>query len=360
MIESNLVDFKSLEQDPTGKRKNELIKGVASLFAVACDRCTLEQIEIYDDVLVRLAGMVETEARAIAAEKLSPLRRAPENIIRVLAQDDAIAVAGPVLTRSPVLTEKDLVAIAEAMGDGHLEAIAGRTCLSEQLSDVVVRRGSEGVRRVVAANSGARLGDDALNRLVEQALGDRETAESLGERGDTPDTVIQRLCREAAEDVRQALQARGVKVADIRVGDAARVAGERMGNTYWIGQYDFETAWERTLSRGGRRTVTEQSLTIAAVEDRFADAVAQFAVLADLHIEETKHFLVRTDTEPFLVIAKAIGLRFGTVQALLKTGPWRHRLSQEQRHEALNRFMEIDPRMAKARMDAWQGTRLAG
>jgi hypothetical protein len=358
MIESNLVDFKSLEQDPSSHRKNELLKGVASLFAVASDRCTLEQIEIYDDVLVRLSAMVEVEARAIAAEKIAPLRRAPERIVRLFAADDAIVVAGPVLTRSPVLKEHELIALAEDRGPHHLAAIARRTNLSEHLSAVVVRRGDADIRRIVAANHGAMLGDEALTLLVDQAMADAVTAEALGDRSDTPEDVIRRLVREGAEDVRRSLEARGVNVSELRVGEAARQAGERMGNAYWLGQYDFETAWERALHRAG--TVSEQMLCLCAAEDRFADAVATFALLADLHIEETKHWLVRTDTEPFLIIAKALGLRFSTVQALLKAGPWRHRLTQEQRRDALNRFNEIDSRLARSRMATWRDTRMAG
>jgi hypothetical protein len=357
MIESNIVDFKSLENDPSSYRKNELLKGVATLFAVACERCTLEQIEIYDDVLVRLSEMVEIEARAIAAEKLAPLRRAPERIIRLLAQDDAIEVAGPVLTRSPVLKENDLIAIAELRGASHLSAIARRTNLSEQLSLVVVRRGDAEVRRLVAGNHGARLGDEAFMLLVEQALNDPATAEALGERPDTPEALIDRLVREAAADVRAALAARGVKVTDLHVGAAAQQASERMGNAYWLGQYDFETAWERALSRGG--AVSEQTLCLYAAEDRFADVVAAFSLMADLHVDETKHWLVRTDTEPFLLMAKAMGLRFTTVQAMLKTGPWRHRLTQDQRRDALIAFQSIDPRIARARTAAWCGGRMA-
>jgi uncharacterized protein (DUF2336 family) len=360
MIETNLVDFKSLEQDPTGQRRRELLKGVASLFAVACDRCTLEQIEIYDDVLVRLSEMVEAEARAAAAEKLAPLRRAPERIVRLFAQDEAIIVAGPVLTRSPVLKEGDLIAVAEARGTAHLGAIARRTNLSEQLSEVVVLRGDDEVRRAVAANPGARLGEGALERLVQQAMTDRTLAESLGERADTPDAVIQALVREAADEVRRVLQGRGLKAAEGRVDEAARHAGERMSNDYWIGLYDFETAWERAWSRGGASQVSEATLCRLAAEDRFADVVAAFAILADLHIEETKHWLVRTDTEPFLIIARALDLRFSTVQSLLMTGPWRHRLGQDQRRAALARFLEIDDRVARARISAWRQTRLAG
>jgi hypothetical protein len=358
MIESNLVDFKSLESDPSSHRKNELLKGVATLFAVACDRCSLEQIEIYDDVLVRLSAMVEVEARAIAAEKLSPLRRAPERIIRLLAADDAIEVAGPVLTRSPVLKENDLITLAEVHGNAHLAAIARRTNLSEQLSSVVVRRGDAEVRLLVAGNHGARLGDDALRVLIDQAMSDPATAEALGDRPDTPEELVDRLVREAAEDVRRALRARGVKVSDLHVGEAARQASERMGNAYWLGQYDFETAWERATSRGG--AIPEHTLCLLATEDRFADVVAAFSLMAGLHIDETKHWLVRTDTEPFLLMAKAIGLRFTTVQAMLKTGPWRHRLTQDDRRDAMIAFQSIDPRIARARTAAWCGGRMAG
>lgn len=359
MIETNLVDFKSLEQDPSSHRKNELLKGVAALFAVACDRCSLEQIEIYDDVLVRLSHMVETEARAVAAEKLASLRRAPERIIRLLASDEAIQVAAPVLTRSPVLNEADLIALAEVKHASHLEAIARRPMLSEQLTEVVVRRGDLSVRRVVAANHGAVLGDAALSELVKSAMADAALAEALGDRPDTPDAVIHRLVGEAAADVRRALEGRGMRAAAARVDEAARAAGDRMSNAYWLAQYDFETAWERALSRG-RRSVSEATLAQFAHEDRFADVAAAFTILADLDIEESKHWLVRTDTEPFLVIAKAMDLRFATVQALLKTGPWRHRLTQDQRRDALNRYNAIDGRAARARLTAWRETRMAG
>jgi uncharacterized protein (DUF2336 family) len=358
MIETNLVDFKSLEQDPTGTRRNELLKGVAALFAVACDRCTLEQIEIYDDVLVRLSELASTEARSSASAKLAPLRRAPERIVRFLANDESIGVAGPMLAKSPVLTEADLVNLARTRGSGHLTAIAQRSYLSEQLSDVVVSRGDMGVRRVVAAHHGAMLGDAALAELSRQAMTDVVLATSLGQRPDTPDNVIDALMTEAADEVRSVLSERSLRATEQRVDTGTRHTGERMSNEYWLGLYDFESAWERAHCRGWR-AATEQALCQYAAEDRFADVVAVFALLGDLDIEETKHWLVRTDTEPFLIIAKSMELRFSTVQALLSTGPWRHRLSEDQRSKALYRFKEIESRAARGRMTAWRETRMA-
>ncbi len=280
MIETHLVDFKSLALDPSATRRNELMKGVASLFAFASERCTLEQIEIYDEVLGRLSDMVETEARAFAAEKLAPLRRAPEGVVRRLANDDAIEVASPILAKSPVLTDRDLVAVAERKGNAHLTAIAQRQNLSEIVTDVVVRRGDAEVKRTVAGNPGARIGTDSLEILVRQAMTDVATAEALGDHPDTPDSVIGRLVSQAEQEVRRVIAGRGMKQAEQGLTEAARRAGERMSNGYWLGQYDFETAWEKLLQQGGSRVASESLLNQYALEDRFADVVAVFAVLA--------------------------------------------------------------------------------
>jgi uncharacterized protein (DUF2336 family) len=360
MIETNLVDFSNLELDPSSPRRNELMKSVASLFAFASERCTLEQIEIYDEVLTRLADMVETEARSFAAEKIAPLRRAPEGVVRRFAHDEAISVAGPILEASPVLNERDLLAVAESKGNSHLVAIAQRSVLSEQVTDVVVRRGDREVKLAVAGNHGAKLGDAALFLLVQQAMSDVPTAEALGQHPDTPDSVIAQMVAGAAEAVRKAISGRGMKTAEKGLTEASRRAAERMSNAYWLGLYDFETAWEKIAHQGGRRIVSESLLCQYAMDDRFADVVAVFALLADLDLEETKYWLVRTDTEPFSVITKSLGLRFSTVQMLLKTGPWKHRLTNDQRRDALNQFQTIDQRAARSRIAAWRQTRLTG
>ncbi len=360
MIETNLVDFKSLALDPSPGRKNELLKGVASLFAFTSERCTMEQIEIYDDVIGRLADMVEAEAKIFAAEKIAPLRRAPERTVRKFAADDMIEVAGPVLKRSPVLNDHDLVAIAEKKGHGHLLAIAQRSVLSERVTDVVVGHGNSDVRRTVASNHGARLGERALAQIVQQALSDVRMAEILGKRPDTPDTVIAQVVGQAVTSVRAAIGSEAESAMEAQLNEAAKMAEARMSNSYWLGLYDFETAWEKILHQGGRRIASEALMCQYALEDRFADVVATFALVADLDLEEAKHWLVRMDTEPFVVMAKALGMKFTTVQAMLKAGPWKHRLDGEQRMQALNQFQQIDPRVARSRIAATRGQRLVG
>src|SRR6202011_5860641 len=90
------------------------------------DRFTGEQVALFDDVMGRLIDRIETRALAELSRRLGPVANAPERIVRRLARNDAIAVAGPVLTQSPRLGEADLVDIAASKSQAHLLAIAQR------------------------------------------------------------------------------------------------------------------------------------------------------------------------------------------------------------------------------------------
>ena len=79
----------------------------------------------------------------------------PPKLIRSLAFDDEIAVAGPVLVHSQQLSDADLVENAANKSQKHLLAIAQRLKLSEVVTDVLVERGDRQVVRKVARNNGA-------------------------------------------------------------------------------------------------------------------------------------------------------------------------------------------------------------
>eukprot|EP00873_Tetraselmis_striata_P045182 jgi/Tetstr1/465446/TSEL_010130.t1 len=272
MANTELVNFEALALEDDMSRRNDLARNVATLFSFTSETCSDEQIETYDHVLVRLADMVEAQARAFIADRLAKLRRAPENTVRRLAQDE-IVVARPLLERSTVLRDVDLIEIARDCGDDHRMAIATREILSELVTDVLVEEGGDPVKRAVAENAGASLSSFGVSRLLDAASIDEELQLALAERGDLQEAEISRLA---------------------------------------------ELAGERTLLR-------------FAEQDRFAEVVATFAMLGDIGLEEAKHWMVRLDTDPFLIVAKACGLKASTVDTLLTIGPWRYRLPAAER-----------------------------
>jgi len=351
-LKTELVNFSELHGENAEARRAELARHVATLFALTSDRCSDEQVDIYDSVLIRLVDMVETEVRRYVAEQMSGLRRGPEETIRKLAADE-IEVAEPILKKSTVLRDADLVQLAETKGNGHLFAIAQRDVLSAEVTDILVERGDLRVKRKVVSNAGANLSDQSFTSLVSDAASDATLQLFLSDRPDMADKHIKALVAVASEEVRRKLLARGKKADAERVDEAANVAAQKMSNQYWLSRYDFETARNRVLVLARRGMVTEAALRRFASEDRFAEAVAAFAWMARCGLEEVSHWMVRSDPEPFLILAKATGLSSITVGALLSIGPWRHRLSPEARARAMQSFERLSVSEAKRKMAHW-------
>ncbi|WP_346894265.1 DUF2336 domain-containing protein [uncultured Roseibium sp.] len=351
-LKTELVNFSELSGEAGSARRAELARHVATLFALTSDRCSDEQVDIYDSVLIRLVEMVETEVRRFVAEQMAGLRRGPEETIRRLA-DDQIEVAEPLLKKSTVLRDADLVRIADASGNSHRLAIAHRDVLSEEVTEVLVRRGDLRVKRRVASNEGAVLSDGAMMTLIGDSASDATLQASLSERGDLAEAHIRSLVSVAGEEVRRRLRSRGESTEVERLDEATEIAAQRMSNQYWLGRYDFETARSRVLLLAKRGMVSEATLRRFASEDRFPEAVAAFAWLVRCGVEEVSHWMVRSDPEPFLITAKASGLSAITVGALLSIGPWRHRLSLDDRSRAMKTFERMTVGDAKRKMAHW-------
>ena len=94
----------------------ETLRRLTDLFAGRAAELNDQHVELFDEVISRLVGEIETKARAELARRLAPIDNAPPNTIRHLANDEAIEVAGPVLLRSKRLADSDLVDIAQRRG----------------------------------------------------------------------------------------------------------------------------------------------------------------------------------------------------------------------------------------------------
>ena len=112
-------------------------------FVYRAEQYDKEQVKLFDDVIVRLSAEIEKTALAELAIRLAPIPNAPLETVRTLARDPEVAVAGPLLSRSPRLADEDLVEIARAGSQAHLLAIGGRERLAESVTDVLVERCDE-------------------------------------------------------------------------------------------------------------------------------------------------------------------------------------------------------------------------
>ena len=358
---SELVDFERVQTTHSQAERNQLMSHVVQLYALSTERVNPELLAVYDDVLVRLADLVEEEALAFVSEKLAPLAKAPHGMMRKLASEP-IRVARPVLEQSLVLSEEDLVRIASEKGLDHLDAIAGREHVANSVTSVIVARGDGAVKLKLARNEGARFTDESYNRLVSDSRKDERLQDSLAEREDLPIGVVRALVEVASSSVRRKLLRHGRPEVARRVTEAAGLAAERLSNDQWLSRYDFEAAYRSVSMALKKQPVNEASVQAMARAGKFAEAVVMFALCGGVALEEAKHWCVRADPKPFLIVCKTLGFSSETVSAFLKLGPWLRRMDRHARERAMFDYESLDRGMADQIFGEWrkrQGTQAA-
>src|SRR5690349_17790587 len=98
--------------------------------------------QVQQDAVANLTALVADAAlrvRTNVAEAVRDMPDGPRDIILRLAHDPAVMVSEPVILFSPMLTQKDLVAlIASTPPSTTLTAVARRPKITEKVSDAIV------------------------------------------------------------------------------------------------------------------------------------------------------------------------------------------------------------------------------
>jgi hypothetical protein len=138
------------------ERRAGVLGQVTDLFVLDAAKYSDDEIALFDEVIGRLAADIEVEARILLAKRLATVAKAPRNVIRTLAFDDCVEVAGPVLTHSEQLAEASLVENARTKSQQHLFAISRRRVLAEPVTDVLAMPARASPSAASRSSSGVR------------------------------------------------------------------------------------------------------------------------------------------------------------------------------------------------------------
>jgi uncharacterized protein (DUF2336 family) len=184
--QSLIAELDTTLSKASSSKHSAILRCVTDLFLNGAKTYSNDHIAVFDDVIDRLAEKNERSALIELSTRLAPISNAPVKVIGRLSRNDDFAIAAPVLGKSEVLTEEVLVEIAKTKGQYYLSAIAGRTCISEAVTDVLVDRGNSDVARKVANNQGACLSELGFVKLIRRAESDGELATAVASRNDMP------------------------------------------------------------------------------------------------------------------------------------------------------------------------------
>ncbi|OKO85039.1 hypothetical protein AC629_19935 [Bradyrhizobium sp. NAS80.1] len=305
----------------------ETARRVTDLFLSSAGSFSDEQIALFDDVLERLIATIELRAiadmgaRVALAEisaQLAPIAQAPPSVIRRLANNDEIRIAGPVLQESARLDDGELVKIASSKGEPHLLAVAGRWWLKEIVTDALLARRYPSVSRRLAANPGARVSGNGFAVIVGQAERDPELAVSVGVRVDLPSAQRRRLLRSATDAVRTRLLSRAPPdlFEEIQNAIAAVTAGVEREMS---GVRDFEGAKRAIAYLEATGRLSEATLFGFARQRRYEETVAALAALSESTVEVIRPLMQSLREDGLLVPCKAAQLSWETTAAVLES-----------------------------------------
>lgn len=129
--------------------------------------------EVLEGVFLDLVGRAEREMRLRLSARLASAPWAPSGLVNALALDD-IEIARPVIAKSPVLKDRDLIFLLAAATLEHQIEVARRPALGEEVVKVIIDQADPIVLTALAGNTTAEMSKPSMQRLV--ALSQRMVA----------------------------------------------------------------------------------------------------------------------------------------------------------------------------------------
>src|ERR1700688_727690 len=264
------------------KRRAEAARRITELFLMGAANFRPDHVDLFDGVLIDLVPHTEPAARADLAERLSVLANAPRALVGQLAREDEILIAGPLLRRSPVIDERNLIEIARIKGQGHLLAMSERPTLSPDLTDVIVRRGDREAVRRAAGNAGALFSQAGYSALIKRASQDGVLTLTVGQRDDLSDPQLKDLLAGSIDIIRRRLFE---VVKPARQADIKRAIGEISGVAEQVeSRRDFAPAQRKILALHEAGELNESALLGFAKTYKYEESVAALSALSGVQM----------------------------------------------------------------------------
>jgi uncharacterized protein (DUF2336 family) len=333
-------------------RHSEIARRVTDLFLSQNADYSDEQVQVFGRVLGSLIDKIEARVVAELSERLGAAPRAPVLLMQALARADDIAVARPVLARSSMLSESDLIEVSETKSQAHLLAVSERSTLPAPVTDVLVRRGDTQVARSVASNAGARFSETGFDILSTRARSDEVLAEKLARRADVPPHIFGQILVQARDAVRCRLLAAAAPEMHAELGKVLdQVSGDIADEAPLT--RDYGPATRRILLAYPDGRIEEPDLLRLALGRQHDDVVAALSVMSAISVRTIDQLMSDERPDPIQFLCKALGLAWPSARSVLQLGPGRG-ISSETLAVARQEYDKLPVSAAQRMLGFWQ------
>ena len=326
---------------------------ITDLFIAGTGHHSQGVIDLFDDILSSLIATIEVNARAQLSRQLAHCTDSPPKVLRSLAFDDSVAVAGPVLTNSTQLSDAELVDTVNTKSQPHLAAITQRQTLSEPVTDALIERGDDRVIRLVVKNAGARFSDNGFGKLVRKTTNDEGLTRYVGARRDIPRDYFLKLLETASAQVRAKLIDSNPTLAD-----AVRetVSGIAADISIDVRNSSRDHAKARARIKRLRRTgqFSEADIHTFANAQDFERVAIALAALGEFPIELVERALLDKSPDLVMILGKAAQCCRATVRSMLLMKSAGRSMSAMDLDETLSHFEKLKVKTARSALEFYR------
>ncbi|MGF1594765.1 MAG: DUF2336 domain-containing protein [Kiloniellaceae bacterium] len=199
--DQDLHSLLRLALDKSIEGREQLTARIAQLSLEREHLLSDQERDLIFEILDKLIHEFELPIRERLADRLSRNPAAPRALVVALANDE-FSVAQPVLLRSTLLSDEELIGIIHHRSRQHQIAIARRRDISEAVSDELAGTQDSDVITALLENQSARISKATLAYLTEQAQHIDSYQEPLVRRQDLTNDLAMRLYWVVAANLR--------------------------------------------------------------------------------------------------------------------------------------------------------------
>jgi hypothetical protein len=317
------------------ERWGQILHRIANLFISRADGLAAHQIELFDDVFVRLMDSADRPSLIKLSQRLSDTKRPPARASRRLALEADPSIWTPIL-KSGGIADELLLEVAQAGGPNHLAVIAGRHSVDPSVGAILVQRGDSGIHHALVRNRGARLFEPEWTRLVQLGEGDTGLAKELGRRSDIPDPLKYRI-RVKLEDAQMRLLHARPRVLRDQI-ETTIATTDATGILCDPEPPDYVSAQVRMVELNRKGKLNDSTVNRFAVGRDYANVIAALAFLSGSSIEVIEPLIVSNNVEGLVVACKACRLSWATTTMIVKNRPGPPPISSEELAKAQKTF----------------------
>ena len=296
-----------LAANPQGTTREEIYLAVASLYRVQAPHLNSRERELMQEILRHLTRNVEMAIRIALAERLADDSTAPHELILLLA-DDSIEVARPIILRSPLLTDRDVLEMIAEANVPVQEAVAARANITEMVTEALSKSDIETVLVALVRNTTAKFSSSTFETLIDKSQHFASMQDPLVHRPDMPPQLAVKMCEWVSDALKQYI-VQNYEVSPQTIEKALNQAGKVM---------HAETAGHSDAPAESAQKLIEKLAASGQLKAGFLLRVLHqgqvdlfdlgFARLLDLPLNESRKAFYEGGTKNVALACRAVGI----------------------------------------------------